>query len=164
MDMDASGGVQAAPAFRRILVPLDGSPLAERALAPVEALAAAFGSEVILLRATRPAYEIAVQLTPIEVPPACNPNEIGEIEREQTSDYLESVRDKLEPKGWCVRTMQREGHPADMICAVAAEEHVDLIAITTHGRGGWRRVIFGSVATETIRRASCPVLVVHVKD
>jgi nucleotide-binding universal stress UspA family protein len=153
MDMDASGGVQAAPAFRRILVPLDGSPLAERALAPVEALAAAFGSEVILLRATRPAYEIAVQLTPIE-----------EIEREQTSDYLESVRDKLEPKGWCVRTMQREGHPADMICAVAAEEHVDLIAITTHGRGGWRRVIFGSVATETIRRASCPVLVVHVKD
>lgn len=150
--------------FRRILVPLDGSKLAERALAPVETLAAAFGSEVILLRATRPAHEIAVQLTPMDVPPACDPNEIAQIEMEQTTTYLNRVCSDLAGKGVNAETEQRQGHPADVIHAMATERSIDLIAITTHGRGGWRKLIFGSVATETIRKATCPVLVVHVTD
>lgn len=165
MDSGTAVGVGAAAGrFRRILVPLDGSKLAERALAPVEALAAAFGSEVTLLRATRPAHEIAVQLTPMDVPPACDPNEIAEIEREQTTAYLDRVCATLVGIGVDAHTEQRQGHPADVIHAIAVERAIDLIAITTHGRGGWRKLIFGSVATETIRKATCPVLVVHVTD
>jgi nucleotide-binding universal stress UspA family protein len=150
--------------FRSILVPLDGSTLAEQALEPAETLAAAFGARITLVRATRPVQEIALQITPMDMPLTCDLQEIWEIEDTHTAQYLDRIAARLAPSGLTIDCVRRQGHPADVIHDVAEEIGADLIAITTHGHGGWRRVIFGSVAVETIRHAHCPVLVIHVSE
>lgn len=162
---ESIGGVTSGGSgFRSILVPLDGSSLAERALEPARTLAQAFGARVTLLRATRPVQDIAVQLTPMDMPLACDIEEITQIEDQHTAQYLQKVAAGLSDSGLSIECVHRQGHPADVIHDVAAEIGADLIVITTHGLGGWRRVIFGSIATETIRHAHCPVLVIQVAE
>lgn len=162
--VDRSGdAILSAKGLRNILVPLDGSALAEQALAPARMLAEAFGARITLLRATRPIQEIAVQLTPLDMPLTCDLEEITQIEAEHTAQYLNKVAARLGGSGLTIDTVHRQGHPADVLHDVAKEIGADLIAITTHGHGGWRRFISGSVATEAIRHAHCPVLVVHVE-
>ncbi|HEY3266470.1 MAG TPA: universal stress protein [Armatimonadota bacterium] len=148
--------------YRNIVVPLDGSILAEQALGPAEAMARAFDATLTLIHATLPIETVVRQLTPVDITVACDPQEMVGIEAEQCKRYLEGIAARLEDRGIRAVTVQREGHAADVIRAVARELPADLITITTHGRGGWRRLIFGSVAEEVIRHACCPVLVIHV--
>jgi nucleotide-binding universal stress UspA family protein len=153
--------------YERILVALDGSELAERVLPHVEALAKAFGSTLILLQATTSPAKLIAELSGAEVditPAIMDPTEILEEEQQEVGEYLAGAAARLKAAGWTVQTDEPEGDPADTIVKRAAELEADLIAMTTHGRSGFGKLIFGSVAESVLHHARCPVLLVRVHE
>lgn len=138
----------------RVLVPLDGSALAEEALEVANQLTAEPRSELILLRAVEPmnyAYAEGFAYVPLD----------PEEELADANEYLDSVVARLRAAGQTVEPVTRSGYAAATIETVARENDVDLIAMATHGRGGIARVVLGSVATGTLQRASVPLLLVR---
>jgi nucleotide-binding universal stress UspA family protein len=157
--------------YTRIIVALDGSELAERVLPYVEALAEKFGSAVILLRATAPPEVLAASaagtgppLMPADRPMPVDPTPIIEAERQEAASYLGMLAGRLRRRGLAVTHEHHEGLAADVIVARARESRAALIAMTTHGRGGLGRLLFGSTADAVLRHAPCPVLLVRVSD
>src|SRR5262245_24587942 len=126
--------------YSRILVPLDGSELAEQVLPFAESLAEKFGSTLVLVRA------IAVEpiaggpsMMPISggLPPQVeytDPTPVIEAQRHGSNDYLNSVADRLGQQGLAVEVRVQEGDPAGAILDQARKDNADLIAMTTHGR------------------------------
>jgi nucleotide-binding universal stress UspA family protein len=151
--------------FTQILVLLDGSAFAERALPYVEELARRFGSTVLLLRATTPAEMLVTPpgVAPT-VAPVVDPLPIMEAERREADAYLRAIADRLRGAGLSVAYEQHVGHAAEVIIDRARDHGADLIAMTTHGRGGLGRLIFGSVADAVLRSAPCPVFLVRVRE
>ena len=154
--------------YRRIVVPLDGSALGERALPHAEAIAERFGAALTLLHATTPpstiaAAEAAAGVIP-NVPVTLDPGEIATEEQEEAARYLGGIAERLRARGLAVEIAEPEGDSAAAILAVASEQGADLIAMTTHGHGGLGRLVLGSVADEVARHAPCPVLLVRVHD
>ena len=133
--------------YQTILVPLDGSDLAERALPIAETVARASGAKILLLRVVPPA-----------TPESATRGEYA-AEVEEAEKYLASVAARL-TKSCGVETRLVEGDPAASIEADVAAHRADLIAMSTHGRSGFGRWIYGSVADEVMRRAVVPVLLV----
>ena len=147
--------------FKRILVPLDGSPLAERALPPATALALKLESQVILLRA----LEIPTSPLPAYYPKAAKNLmlEVCDQMRQEAESYLKTLEADLRRQGLDVRILLPDPPPAESIIDAAATEDVDLIAMSTHGRGGLARWAFGSVADKVAHHSSCPVLLIREK-
>lgn len=148
--------------YSHILVALDGSKLAERILPYVEPLARAFNARITLLRASTPAETIAVEEATAGMPPviipAAEPGRIASVEHQDAVAYLTALAQRLAAQGLTVDWDQPEGPPGESILAYAERLGADLIAMTTHGRGGIARVVLGSVADEVVRRATCPLL------
>jgi len=141
--------------YKKILVPLDGSELAETVLPHAEALAKSEGAEIILLR---------VAVTPNEAlfsrNPALATNIIKEVE-EETDAYMKAEVEKLKDEGVKVSGITRDGLVPDTILAVAEETHADVIAMSTHGRTGVKRWLLGSVAEKVVHHAHIPVMLIH---
>ena len=139
-----------------IVVPLDGSELAQRALPYVERLARILSMEVLLARAVRtehPTYtdtELGIRV----------PDFTEEVNRE-ASEYLEQVAEHLRDKGLTVRSQLLMGSAARALLNLAHETPQNLIAMTTHGRTGLSRWMMGSVASTLVRRSGSPVLVIR---
>lgn len=138
----------------RILVPLDGSDLAEAALAPATELAKTFGSEILLLEVVPfppyPLYGDGAMMAAFD----------PEKELADSETYLAGVAARLRAAGIQVRTWAELANPAIAIAEVASSEKADLIAMATHGRSGFARLVLGSVATGTLQRANSPLLLV----
>ena len=150
--------------YERLLVALDGSELAEQVMPHVEALARAFDSTLILLRATTPPETLIAQVSAgldLGVPTIVDPTPLIEEELREVQTYLDRVASRLRDAGLKVQTEHPEGPAARVIVQRARELDVGLIAMTTHGRGGLGRLIFGSVADEVLRTASCPILLIR---
>jgi nucleotide-binding universal stress UspA family protein len=150
--------------YERIVVALDGSELAERILPHVEALAEKFGSSVTLVRAIMPLAQIAALVEPASGGVALDPtliDETVESEEHEAAAYLEHVANALRQRGLTVQTEHPEGPPEQALLECATRLNADLIALTTHGRGGLERLFFGSVADSVLRKAPCPVLLVR---
>jgi len=145
--------------FKRILVPLDGSPLAERALPVATALARKFESQVLLLRA----LDISTSPLPAFYPEVARNLmlEVCEHVRQEAESYLKAWEAELGQQGLDVRILLLDPPPAESIIEAAIAEDVDLVAISTHGRGGLARWTFGSVADKVARHSPCPVLLVR---
>ncbi len=141
--------------YKKILVPLDGSPLAEAVLPHAQALAKSEGAEIVLLR---------VPLTPniefLSRNPAIAEKMIEDVEK-QTEGYLESEVEMLKKSGAKVSSIMREGSIPEAILAVADETHADVIAMSTHGRSGIQRWLMGSVADRVVHHAHIPVMLIH---
>lgn len=147
-----------AVAFERILIPLDGSPLSEKALPHAVALAEKFDSELILLRAA----DLYTPLLATGDPEAAYwIAEAREEARQEAANYLEAQRETLRQAGYNVDILLCEGSPAEEIIEAAAKEAIDLIVMSTHGRGGVARWTFGSVADKVARYSCCPVLLIR---
>jgi nucleotide-binding universal stress UspA family protein len=152
------------PMFETILVPLDGSELAERALAAALELKAKFGSRLILVRSVEPASHHLVQAPGVmESPAAAVANveliqKMTEAEQSEAHTYLGALRDKL---GADVEALVIEDDAADAIVQTAAEKQAGLIVMSSHGRGGLGRLVFGSVADAVLRRSPVPVLLLR---
>ena len=143
----------------RILVPLDGSPLAERALGPAIALARAWDAELALLQVVRPVMLSADPAVALPLPSAFDEG-LTTMRRTEAQDYIDDIVEELHEQGVRATGVAALGwHAADSILEAARPERVAAIVIATHGRGGLRRLALGSVADKVIRGADVPVLV-----
>jgi nucleotide-binding universal stress UspA family protein len=138
----------------RLLVPLDGSPLAEAALGPAGEVADALGAELVLLRVVEPADGFAALGTTYL--PAKSQGVLDEAQR-----YLDDISTSPSMAGRTTTRLVVAGDPAAKIAAVARDEKVDLIMMSTHGFGGLTRLTMGSVATSVLQRADTPMLLVR---
>jgi nucleotide-binding universal stress UspA family protein len=132
--------------YKHILVPLDGSELAEQMLPHVDALVAKFGSRITLVRAI-----------------SCREKIIA-ADREEAEAYLAACAKRLNCQGLPAHYECLEGSQAEVIAELARQLAIDLIAMTTHGRSGLARVLLGSVAAGVVQNTPCPVLLVHVRE
>jgi nucleotide-binding universal stress UspA family protein len=147
--------------FGKILVALDGSQLAECALAPALVLAAKFGSHVILLQVVVAAAHAALAAD-TESP---YPNDNGSATQfhcEEAEDYLRGIQASYRGSGLNLQVEVAAGEPAMAITALAAAQNVDLIVMSTHGRSGIMRLLYGSVAEAVLRGAHTPLLLVPI--
>ena len=134
----------------RILVPLDGSPLAEAVIPRVAELAALREAEVVLLR-------VALAHTL----PGADPVETQVRAVAEAESYLGKLESGLVAQGLTVKSAVRYGHAAEEILDHARVGGVTLIAMSTHGRSGIRRWVLGSVAETVVRHSPVPVLLVR---
>ena len=147
--------------FRKILVCLDGSSLAEQVLPYATEVAERFGSRIVLLQVVHlPASFAAAAAQGAE---KILEEETVRLASEATA-YLEGVAAALRAKGLEVETVTQEGPPTETIVAYARENAVDLIAVGTHGRKSLGRLVFGSVADHVLKHSSVPVLTVKPQD
>jgi nucleotide-binding universal stress UspA family protein len=145
--------------YETILVPLDGSQRSELILSHVEALALEFGSKVILLRVIEPDQSL---LSPQEAHPEVN-IELLRAKRAEIEGYLAGVRGEFREKGVKVEIIVELGPVVDTIIKIAEQEHVDLIAMASHGRTGLERVFYGSVAAGVLQRVDRPLLLIRAR-
>lgn len=147
--------------YHKILVPLDGSELSEKVLPHVETLARCTGAEIILIRAIIQPFEgasSAASMTgymPVMLP------DVKEQVHEEAVGYLNKIKYDLSARGLRVSTIVQEGDAGEVILEYARHEDVDLIAMSTHGRTGLGRALFGSVAEEVLRGAGKPVMLIR---
>lgn len=145
--------------YKRVVVPLDGSPLAEGMLSFIVDIAGPLDLEVVLLRVIRP---IPPQVT--EGSRVIVADDVAG-RTENAREYLAPLADQLRRKGIRVRTEVRYGQPiVDEILEGAREADADLIAMTTHGRSGLGRLLFGSVAEAVLRQAEVPVFLMRMTE
>jgi len=138
--------------FDKILVAVDGSELALRAVAVGSTLAQAMGAELVFVHVVDPAGAIGMD-------GGLGESEMLEVLRDEGRNILDTAAGKASARPSSLR-LQREGQPAAEICASAFEYGADVIVVGTHGRSGLARLVMGSTAEEVIRQSSCPVLVV----
>lgn len=168
--------------FRKILVPCDGSDLAQKSVFPyVEDLAKRTESEVIILRvvpappgrsgvafrARSPEIPIPLPETPEDADVARHPiyrdQEIASAESEARRSVVQA-QGMLRDKGVKVRSEVLLGQPAEEIIEFADKEAADLIVMCSHGASGIRRWVFGSVTEKVLRGTTIPVLVVRPEE
>ncbi|MCI0438844.1 MAG: universal stress protein [Chloroflexi bacterium] len=142
-------------AISKIIVPLDGSELAESALPYVEDIARNLGLEILLIRVTK--------LVGFPYSDGYVYTDFSSIEEEIEKDaaaYMEGVAGRLRASGFKVEWKTLKGAPAIRIVEEAQAEPLGLIALTTHGRSGFRRWLLGSVAEAVVRSSGDPVLII----
>lgn len=147
--------------LKKVLLPLDGSYFSETSVQFVEKLATESDIEVILLAVREPPVVLS------DRSPDIKPSWeeycaalIQEVEQ-QAMTYLDRVKKSLEEKGIKTRSRFVLGKVVEGIMQVAEEEHVDLIAMATHGRAGVSRWVYGSVTSRVMDSSRQPVLVVR---
>ena len=139
--------------FKKILVPLDGSQLAEKVLPEVEKLAKVHDAEVTLLR-------IAL----IHAFPGTDKTDMEVRVVEEAEVYLAGIEKRLKSAGLKVSSMVRYGHAAVEIIDHAKVHHCDLIAMSTHGRSGFGQFVLGSIAIKVLHAATVPVLLFRAES
>jgi nucleotide-binding universal stress UspA family protein len=154
---DARAARERPPEGARILVPLDGSPLAEEALTPAATLARVDDAELSLLQVV---YPVLLGSDPALPVPSAYDAELTTAMRTQAQDYLDSLAERLRSDGLRVSTAAVVGwSAADTILEAARPDRVTMVALATHGRGGLRRFALGSVADKLVRAGDVPTLV-----
>ncbi|MCX8117962.1 MAG: universal stress protein [Desulfobacterota bacterium] len=136
--------------IKKILVPLDGSSCAENVLPAVERLASELKASLSLLR-------VALASTF----PGIDPTEAQLKAVREAETYLLEVEERLRAKGFEVDSHVRYGNDAEEIVEHAAQNDIDLIAMTTHGRSGVKRFLLGSVAEKVLRHATKPIFLIR---
>jgi nucleotide-binding universal stress UspA family protein len=153
-------GTEILSTEKRILVPLDGSPLAEMALPHAVALAQATNCGLVLLRVVPP-ISVTIPFAGL-IGESARLWDIYDEEPEFAGHYLHEVADRLAPMKLEVETHVAEGLPADLIVEYAGEHPaVTAITMSTHGRSGLGAWIFGSVAEKVVNSAPVPLLLIR---
>jgi len=142
--------------YSRILLPLDGSPLAEQALPHATALAERFQAELILLKV----------LVPLGSNPNLPPGAVKTAEaamQELAKENLNQVAARVQKYGFPIKALTVTGRPHEEIVRFAETEPVDIVVICTRGHSGVSRWLMGSVADRVARSVSVPVLLVRAQ-
>ncbi|MCU0704195.1 MAG: universal stress protein [Fimbriiglobus sp.] len=142
------------PTIRRILLPLDGSPWGEQVIRPAVTLGQLFGVEYRLLRVVPPVLTSG-GVWPSPLVPG---RSVAEQLQAEADGYLVSLAHRIPALGRATLRSTADWPPAGAILADAEASGVDLIALTTHGRGGIERLLLGSVADKVVRGTTRPVL------
>lgn len=145
--------------YTRILVPLDGSKLAEQVLPYVRLLAPALQSQVHLVRVVEePINEVAFATRPQYY------EGVMEAETHKAVAYLAEIAASLREDGLTLSCAVVEGRPAACIAAEAEQEPGTIIAMSSHGRSGFTRWLLGSVANQVLQVSPNPLLIVKTTD
>lgn len=147
---------------RSVVVPLDGSVLAEQALPHATALAEALGLKVIVVTATPCQQDYAVHFVGRVSYPVAHIQDMSKKADAEAVEYLDGVCEKLHQKG--VPSVDRRllhGDPASAIIDLTGEIRNAILVMTTHGGSGMDRWIRGSVTDRVVRHAEGPVLVIR---
>ena len=154
------------PLFEKVLYSTDFSPLAEYAFNYVKKLKEAGAKEVIVVH--------VVDDLSIELPDGADllrEKELFKILPEVDQEYvtsiverLEAIKQELEKRELSVKLYLKYGNISRQIVKVADKENVRLIVMGAHGKGLLTEIILGSVSTDVIRNANCPVLIVKKRE
>lgn len=156
--------------YSKVLVPLDGSEVSERALAHAQSLADAFGARVHLLQVISVSHEYeAFRGGGNENPTAVEysidmARQLTANRQTRAEAYLKATAARLEENGTQVETSVLQGSILENITNFVAENGVDLIVMSTHGRGGLQRFLVGSVTDRVLRSSHVPVLAIPPED
>lgn len=143
--------------YGRMLVPLDGSEVAEAILLFAEQVAGPLDAEVILFRVIEPPSPVELVASAGVVAP-----DTFTVRDVEAKAYLSEIQRRLSKKGLRARTrVALGGPPAEEILAAARATGADLIAMATRGRSGLGRALFGSVAESVLRASPVPVLLIR---
>ncbi len=146
--------------YKKILVPLDGSDLAECVLPHVQSIAEGCKApEVVFIRVVEPfrspvtgeGYYLTDE----------NVKRINNESKSRAKDYLDQVVKKVKIEGAKITAVTMSGKAAEKIADYAVKNNVDLIVIATHGRSGVSRWVWGSVAEKILRSSCAPVFIVR---
>ena len=141
----------------RVLVPLDGSELAERALPHAEFLARGTSAQVLLVR-----FVSAMQIQLLDQLPA-GVAEVQAAAEAEAAEYLDRVAGTLRRAGLEVDAATPVGHVAGSIMDIASENPGTMVVMASHGRSGVMRWAIGSVAESTVRGSGVPVLILPAR-
>jgi nucleotide-binding universal stress UspA family protein len=141
--------------YKRALVPLDGSPLAEAIIPFLIDIAGPLDMAVVLLRVLEPVPPAVVEGVRHELV------DIGEARTHDAERYLSALAETVRSRGVSVSYQVRSGRPDVEIVEAARDTSADLIAMSTHGRSGLGRLLFGSVAEQVLRHADVPVFMMR---
>jgi nucleotide-binding universal stress UspA family protein len=140
--------------YQRILVPLDGSELAECVLPHVKAISGGCNvGEVVLLEVVEPPPAWALEGVDL--------NALQNANVRAAKEYVAKIQSQLSSEGLNVSSEVLEGKAAETIADFAKENAVDFIAIATHGRSGLSRWVSGSVAEKLLRSSHVPILMIR---
>jgi nucleotide-binding universal stress UspA family protein len=147
--------------FEHILLPLDGSELAEQALPPALKLAERFDAQITLLRVIQPPY-VATHISGSAYGEVIN--SLRRIAYEEGMSYLKRQQAALKEQGCEVHLHMVEGDDvAGIILNLIGSLEIDTVVMSTHGRGGISRWVYGSVADKVLRAATVPILLIRAK-
>lgn len=150
--------------YKKVLVPLDGSELAECALPHMKNLAkdGSLG-EVILFKAIDTAIPLAYPYLPYDgYMPGLDFQSLLDEQYAKSKEYLENLQKQLAAEGIDVEIfIVRGGQPSESIINYATENNVDLIIIATHGYTGMKKMLLGSVALKVLHESDIPVLLIR---
>ena len=142
--------------FKKIMIPLDGSELAEAAIGPALAIAESMAAEVVLFRVAQriPRTERLAEMPDVY-------DEVVAATYREAEDYLTDLRERLSYEHISIEFRAATAGIARQILDFAAEEGVDLIALSSHGRTGVDRFVHGNVAHKIISSNCCSTLVIR---
>ena len=147
--------------YKKIMVPLDGSQVAECVIPHIERIAGKSTARVVLVTVVEP----------LDIPTrgqiAISDEEIKQIDNEgknEATKYLKQVSSRLTAAGVNTDTVILTGKPADSIASYAVNNGVDLIIMATHGRSGISKIFWGSVAEKILRATDIPVLLIKTTN
>jgi nucleotide-binding universal stress UspA family protein len=154
-----AGAAPLAPVSGEVLVALDGSPLAEAALDPAMKVAALWDAELSLVQVVPP---ITTATGPHLTFPSSYAEHATAMRREAAEDYIRDVAERVRESGVpAVGVAVLGSNVPETLIELADPERVGLLVVATHGLGGVRRMVLGSVADKVVRGAKVPVLVVR---
>jgi nucleotide-binding universal stress UspA family protein len=146
--------------FKKILLPLDGSSMGEAALPYVITIAKALDSEVILMRVVETVQHVHTVGGPDHF---AYSEQIIELAKNESVAYLDNVRQHFDKGNVHIRTIVRTGDPAQEIIRLSAEENINVVAMSSHGKSGITRWVMGSVFSKVLQAGETPLLLVRPK-
>lgn len=144
-------------AFRRILIAVDGEPVAAHAADVGVDLARALGAEIAFVTVVDSSLAYPADTGVV------SPNELLALARQDAKKLIDNFRQQLSQQSGVMEFILT-GSPATEIVKAAKEWPADVIVIGSHGRGGVPRALLGSIAEGVMRHAPCPVLVIRAKE
>lgn len=151
--------------YKTIVVPLDGSQLAEQALEHAQALATALSAKLHLVTVFD-VSGLAAGATPLAGPGfgaglagAELYDEVAKAEHDRCQAYLKKVCDRIKDESDVEYSVQ-QGPTTEVLASLIKQLPADLVVLTSRGEGGFKRFVLGSVADELMRRVEVPVMVV----
>ncbi len=153
--------------YQKIMVPMDGSELAECVLPHLEAIAGGCDvGEVVFIRAVEAAILPSGSLTDggaifTEIDAERTRKQIDAGNKSAAKDYLDQLMNRVKLDRVKIQTEVLDGKAAEIMAEYATNNDIDLIIIATHGRSGISRWVWGSVADRLLRSACVPVLMVR---
>jgi nucleotide-binding universal stress UspA family protein len=157
-----AGSAKEVQVLKSVLVPLDGSEVGENALPYIVELASRVSLQIILFQAVPLAFHVYPAGDMVSQVPYSE-REMEPI-RVQVKTYLDGVVKRLTESGLKVTQHIVVGNPEEAIIKKAEELKVDLVAMSTHGRSGVSRWVFGSVADRVLSAGTTPLFLVRATD